>query len=167
MGSLELRWGLIIGAANLVWLYLSYYLGMHDRGLGSIQVMGLISVFISVLGYVFALRALMKKFPETQFLEGIRSGAMIAGVVAIFAALAQVGYFQIINPGWTDHMVALTRSFYLESGLSDNEASEYAEGARKTFGLTSYLVQAALGALIIGMISTTVIMAILRKGKSA
>lgn len=162
MGSLELRWGLMIGAANMVWLYLSYYLGMHDRGLGSIQIMGLISVIISVFGYLLALKALMKKFPETRFLEGIRSGAIIAGVVAIFAAVAQVGYFKIINPGWTDHMVALTRSFYLESGLSENEASEYAEGAKKTFGLASYMVQAALGALIIGMISTTVIMAIFR-----
>lgn len=157
----------MIGAANLVWLYLSYYLGMHDKGVGSIQVMGLISVFISVIGYLFALRALMKKFPETQFLEGLRSGAMIAGVVAVIAALAQLGYFLVINPGWTEHMVSLTREFYLESGLSENEASEYAEGARKTFGLTSYMIQAALGAIIIGMISTTVIMAILRNRRHA
>jgi hypothetical protein len=163
MGSLELKWGVMIGAANMVWLYLSYYLGMHESGLVMIQVMTLISVLISVIGYLLALRALAKKFPEIEYLEGIRSGAIIAGVVALFAAVAQVGYFKLVNPGFTDQMVELTRSYYLESGLSENEAGQFAEGAKKTFGMVSYMIQSALGAVIIGMISTAIMMLFLRR----
>ena len=167
MGSLELRWGIIIGLANLVWLYLSCFLGMHDQGLGMIQVMTLVSVLISVFGFLFALRALMRQVPETQYLEGVRAGAIIAGTVAVIAAVAQVGYFKVINPGWTDYMVEMTRAHYLESWLSENESAEFAEGARKTFGLPSYMLQSALGALLIGMMSTAIIMAFLTKRNRA
>jgi len=163
MGSLELKWGVIIGMVNMAWLYLSYYLGMHDSGLAMIQLMTLVSVLLSVIGYVLGLRAITRRFPETQYLEGLRSGAIIAGIVAVFAALSQVIYFKVINPGWTARMVELTRQYYLESGLPEAEAEQFAEGAKQTFGLGSYMIQSALGAIIIGMISTAVVMLFLRR----
>lgn len=150
----------------MVWLFLSYYLGMHDGGLVMIQWMTLFAVLISVIGYLLALRSLTRTFPEIQYLEGIRSGAIIAGVAAVIAALAQVIYFQWINPGRTDQMVELTRAYYLESGLSENDANQFAEGARKTFGMTSYIIQSALGAIIIGMMSTAIMMLFLRRRRA-
>ncbi|MDF1656053.1 MAG: DUF4199 domain-containing protein [Verrucomicrobiales bacterium] len=166
MRSLELRWGLIIGSVNMGWLFLSYYLGMHDQGLGMIQVMTLVSVLLSVVGYLLGLRDITFRFPDTQYKEGLRSGAIIAGIVAVFAALSQVIYFKLINPGWTEQMVELTRNFYLESGLPETEAEQFAEGAKQTFGLTSYMIQSALGAIIIGMISTAIILMFLRKRRA-
>jgi len=147
----------------MVWLFLSYYLGMHDEGIVMLQLMTMIAVLISVIGFLMALRALTRKFPETEYLEGIRSGAIIAGISALFAALAQFIYFQWINPERTQQMVELIRAYYLESGLSENEANQFAEGAETTYGMVSYMIQGALGALLIGMISTAIMMLFLRR----
>lgn len=166
MGSLELRWGLIIGGANLIWLYLSFYLGMHSSGLKGIQIMSLVGVLLSVSGYLLALRTLTRRFPETDYRDGLRSGALIAGVAAVVAVLAQVGYFTLVNPGFTDEMVALTRAYYLEAGLPEQEATQIAEGARTTYGIGFHTFQAALGAVMIGMVSSAIMMIFLR-GKEA
>ncbi|MEM6278033.1 MAG: DUF4199 domain-containing protein [Verrucomicrobiota bacterium] len=167
MKSLELRWGLIIGGANMLWLFGSYYLGMHDRGLAAIQAITLVSVMISVMGYMLAIRALMQDYPETQYLEGIRYGAIIAGIVASIADLSQVIYFKVVNPGWTAKMVEMSRLYYLQQGLPETQAEEYSKAAEKTFGLPSYLLQASLGAIIIGVLSTAIILLIFRKSRKA
>ena len=152
MGAIELRWGLIIGGANLGWLYGSYYMGMQTSGLGMIQIMTLVSVVISIIGYVCALRAIVKAEPEITCLEGVKSGV-----------LAQVGYHKLVFPGFTKYMVGETEIFYRNNGLPAEQVIEMAEGAGKTFGLASYAMQSALGALIIGMITVTIVMAILRR----
>mgnify|MGYP003633961006 CR=1 FL=1 len=163
MGAIELRWGLIIGGANLGWLYGSYYMGMQTSGLGMIQIMTLVSVVISIIGYVCALRAIVKAEPEITCLEGVKSGAIVVGVVTVVAVLAQVGYHKLVFPGFTKYMVGETEIFYRNNGLPAEQVIEMAEGAGKTFGLASYAMQSALGALIIGMITVTIVMAILRR----
>lgn len=165
MGSLELRWGVIIGLVNLLWLYLSFYLGMHTSGLAWIQVMGLVGMVLSVVGYVLGLRAVSRRFPEMTFLEGVKSGIRIAGIVAVFAVIAQLGYFYIVHPEWTDTMVAETAKYYESQGVTGADLEEYKEGARTTFGLRSYLIQAALGALLVGAVSSLVVVAVLQRGR--
>jgi hypothetical protein len=156
MISRELRWGLIIGLANLVWLYGSFYLGMHSRGVAWIQVMGIVSILISVAGYVLAHREIIRAEPETTFIEGLKSGAIIAGVVAVCAVIVQVGYFKIVNPGWTDYMVEESRRHFEELGVPADKVPEYLENSRKTFSLGSYAIQASVGAFVIGMISSAI-----------
>jgi len=163
MGALELRWGLIIGAANLVWLYASYFLGMHTNGLAWIQVAGLSGVLISVVGYVLALRALVRERPEITYLEGLKSGVLVAGIVALIAVVAQVGYFVLINPDWTEYMVEETRRHYQGTGATREEIDSWAEDARTTFSLGSYATQAALGSLVVGIVSCAIIMAFVRR----
>ncbi len=53
MKSLELKWGLIVGGTYLIWLYVSYWLGMHTSGLAMMQIIGLISLGITFLGFLF------------------------------------------------------------------------------------------------------------------
>lgn len=166
MKSLELRWGLIIGAANLVWLYGSYYLGLHTSGLGAMQAMVVVSLAISIVGYVLAMRALMRQAPETSIPEGIRSAAIIAGVAAAIAVLAQVGYFKMINPGWTEFMVEQTREHFANAGLEEEQLAQVVEQSRKTFGLGSYATQAAMGALVIGMLTSTISLFVMRRRQS-
>ncbi len=163
MGSLELRWGVIIGLVNLVWLYLSFYLGMHTHGLTWIQVMGLVSVILSFIGYVLGLRAISRKYPEMTFSEGLKSGVRIAGVVAVFAMIAQFGYFYLVHPDWTDYMVEETGKYYSAQGVTGADLEEYKLGAKTTFGLRSYLIQSVIGALFVGVITSLITVAILQR----
>jgi len=163
MGSRELRWGGITGGAYLAWLYLSYYLGLHTGGLGWIQVASAIGIFLIVLGVALGLRAAWSATPEMTFREGIAAGARISGIAALIAGLAQVGYFFLIHPGWTEYMVGLTDAYFREQGLSDEAIADYVEGARTTFGFRSTVLQAVLAAVFFGMLATFVTAAILRR----
>lgn len=165
MKSLELRWGLIIGAANLLWLYGSYFAGLHTNGLAAIQVMSLVSLLITFVGYLLALRAVQNAQPEITWKEGVKSGAMIAGIVAAIAVLTQVGYFTLIHPEWPDYMAEETRKFYEAQNVPEDQIGPLVEGSRKAFGLRSYTLQAGVGAIVFGMIFSMIIMAFLRRGR--
>ncbi len=162
MKSLEWKWGLIIGLANTGWLFSSYWFGMHDSGIGLMQVMVAMSFFISLAGYALALRAITRVEPETNFLEGMRSGVIIAGIAATLAMISQLIYFHWINPGWTAYMVAETRRHFSAMGLEAPQIEEMAIQAEKSFGLTSYVFQAGLGALISGIIFSALAMGVIR-----
>ncbi len=162
MKSLELKWGVIIGLAGMLWLYVSYYIGMHES-LAAIQGVCLVSFLVSTAGFIFALRAIRKNEPEIEYLEGLKSGTIIAGITAVVAAISQVGYFKLINPGWTKFMVAETRSHFEKEGASKEAVELAVTGAWKTFALKSYLIQSMLCAVVIGIILSAIIMLFLRK----
>ncbi|MEM7698161.1 MAG: DUF4199 domain-containing protein [Verrucomicrobiota bacterium] len=160
--KLELKWGLIIGLILPVVLYSTYFLGWHSRGLLGIQMVMLIHFGLTMLGYFMAIREMVTREPETTFREGLVSGLIIAGVTAVLALLTQLGYFTLINPGWTDYMVEQTRLYYLSNGATEEIATELSQGARKTFGLRSYLIQSASIAIVFGAFFTAAMMAVIR-----
>ena len=159
-GKIELKWGALIGLANLAWLYLSYYLGFGDNGLAMIRMTVLVGFILSVAGYVFGLREVHRSVPESTFIESVRSGAIIGGIATVIAVLAQFGYLKWIDPGYTEYVAGETGKHFEKSGLSEEEVAQVVEGARKTYGFTNCLLQAGLGAFITGILSTFVIVAV-------
>lgn len=163
MKSLEWKSGLMIGAANMVWLLLSWLLGWHNSGIGLFQVAITLGFFITLTGFVLAFRAIAKAEPETTFLEGVKSGSIIAAVSAALAALGWVVYLTGINPGLSASMVEETRNHFASSGLDAGQIDLIAAQAEKTFGLASYATQAGLGALVQGVVFSAIIMGIIRR----
>ncbi|MAS92492.1 MAG: hypothetical protein CMO55_04780 [Verrucomicrobiales bacterium] len=163
MKSLELKWGLIIGAANMVWLFGSYYLGMHTNGIGMIQILMFVSMVITLFGYVMALRELVLKQPDTTYIEGLKKGVVIAGVAAAFAVFTQLIYHKLVFPGFTEYMVGETRKFYESQNVPAETLEVLIEGARNSFGLRSYMIQSGAGAFFTGCIFSAIIMAFIRR----
>tara|TARA_B100000925_G_scaffold174430_1_gene131450 strand:- start:16893 stop:17396 length:504 start_codon:yes stop_codon:yes gene_type:complete len=159
-GKIELKWGAFIGGANLAWLYAAFYLGMRDNGLGLIQLSALIGAVISVIGYFLALRAVHRAAPEATSIENMRSGVVICGITTSIAVLAQVGYLRLIHPEYTNYIVDEIARHYESSGQSKEVVAEIVEGAQKTYGFHSCLLQAGLGAFLMGIISTFLFVAL-------
>lgn len=157
MKSLELKWGLIIGGANLLWLYLSYYLGMHTSGILWVQVMSGINILITLVGFILAFRELGRREPEYTFAEGVKTGGLIAVITALIALVMQFGYFKLIHPGFTDYMVEESRLWAEQQGLNSKQVESFMESAKQNFSYKSYLVQSAVGALFFGCIFSIII----------
>lgn len=157
MKSLELKWGLIIGAANLLWLYLSYYLGMHTKGIVQVQVMSGISLLITLVGFIFAFRELGRREPEYTFIEGVKTGGLIAVITALIALVTQFGYFKVVHPGFTDYMVEESRLWAEQRELTPEQMKEFLEAAKRNFSFRSYLFQSSVGALFFGCVFSIVI----------
>ncbi len=159
MKSLELKWGIIIGLAGMIWLYLSYYLGMRSNGIDLVQAVWLIGGVISLVGYIVGLRAIKKQEPELEYLEGVRSGAIIASIVAFFAVITHIGYLKVIDPGWPDYITGQVQAHFENIAFSTEQLEEIRDG----YSLGATLRNSALGTVIVGVIFTAVIMLFLRK----
>lgn len=158
-GSIELKWGALIGVVNLAWLYASYYLEMRDNGLALIQASVLVGGIISIVGYILGMREVNKAVPEATFIESMRSGVVMCGLATVIVVLAQIGYLKVIDPGYTDYIVGEIGDYYEGAGLGADEMIQIEEGARKTYGFSSCLLHAGLGAFLTGIIATFIIVA--------
>ncbi len=162
MKAFEWKWGAIIGGTCFGWLVLSWALEWNRQGIGMVQVTETVPMLLSMAGYALAMRSLLRRAPETSFPEGLKSGALIAVVVALVAVVARVVYFRYLDPGWTDYMVEETKRYYAASGLDEASLEAVATGARSTFGSTAYAVQAGAGGLLQGVVFSALALAVLR-----
>jgi len=145
-----------------VWLYLSYYLGMHTSGIASVQVMSCISLLITLIGYILAFREFGRVEPGFTFPEGLRTGTTVAVITAVIALLTQVGYFKLIHPGFTEYMVGESLNYAEAQGLSTEQIETFTEAAKRNFSFKSYLIQSSIGALLFGSIFSIIILTVRR-----
>jgi hypothetical protein len=157
-----LKWGLIIGLASLVWLYVAYYLGLHTNGIVVFQAFMLGWLVITVTGYILALRSIRRLNGTLSFWNGLRAGSLAAVVTALVAVLMQVGYYKVVHPEWPDFMVGQTREHFAAQGMPEAQVDEMVARARRTFTLRNYAIQSALTALITGVVLSGIIMLFLK-----
>jgi hypothetical protein len=161
--STEVRAGLAIGFVNLIWLYLSYYLGLHTSGPVIFQIVPAVWLVITAAGFVIALRAIRRERGTIGYGAGLRSGLAIAAVTAVVAVVAQAGYFTVIHPEWPAVMVAQTREYFAAQGLPADEVEQRVGEARGYFTLPSYAAQSAGAALVAGAMVSLIAMIFLRR----
>ncbi len=162
MKRLDIKWGIILGLVYLVWLLASYYLGMHTDGIVKIWIVVLVSFILILCTLILALQDIKTREEALNFREGLKSGAVISVIGGVIAALSQVIYFQWVHPEFTDLMVEQTRVHYQNLGVADEFMSEILEGARQSFGLKNYMIQAFGFQFVFGTIFSAMIMIFLR-----
>ncbi len=157
------KWGLFIGLANLVWLYLAYYLGLHTNGIMVFQIFMLVWLAMTVTGFILALRAVKRQNPALSYLGGIGAGAVAAFVSAVVAVVAQVGYFTVVHPAWPEVMAQQTKAHFTAQGMSSEQVEQMVVQARGSFTLSNYAVSSAATALIVGVVLSAIIMIFMRR----
>lgn len=166
MRLLELKWGCLIGLAGMVWLYASYFMGLHSDGFGKIWLMAGIGSIVSIVAYSLALGAVVKAEPETSFIEGLKSGALMAVIAAVLAVFTRFGYFEWINPNWTEYMMEQMRLHFEAAEQSPEVVKEQVELASVNFSRRNDVMQAGLGALVSGFVFSAIIMGVIRYFKN-
>jgi len=165
ISRISIKWGLLIGLANLCWLYLAYYFGLHTNGILIFQLFMLVWLIISISGYIMALRAVKHQNPQLGYLRGVVAGMQMALASAIMAVIAQVGYFKVINPAWPDTMAQQTRQHFEARGLSPVDVEQLVIQARSSFTLSNYAVSSAITAVVVGIVLAAIIMIFIRHRK--
>ena len=158
-----LKWGFFIGLANLIWLYLAYYLGLHTNGIMIFQIFMLVWLLINVAGYLMMLKSARQQADSWNYLRGMGAGIVAGLVSALLAVAAQIGYWKVVHPEWPQYMVEQTQVHYEALGLSDEEVHEKVEQAKTAFTLPNYAIQSATAALGLGIILTALMMLFLRR----
>lgn len=153
----EIKWGLIFTFAQFLWICLEFAVGLHDKYVSMHPI--LTNLFIIPAVYVMYLAIREKKRilgGKIAFGQAFLCGLGVSVIVAILSPLTQYIFHRFINPNYFQNAI----NYAISAGkLTEAEASSY-------FSLQSYMMQASLGAIVAGVITSLIIAAIVRS-KSA
>ncbi len=151
----ELKWALIFIVMMLAWLLMEKLLGFHDKRISQHYIISSLIFIPAVTIYVLALLDKRKNDygGKMTYLQGLRSGLIITGIVALFTPLTQLIISKIITPHYFDNMIA----YSVESEKMSKEL------ALSTFNLKSYIIQGTIGALIMGTLTAAIVALFTRK----
>ncbi|CAB0150292.1 hypothetical protein PSI9734_00845 [Pseudidiomarina piscicola] len=150
----ELKWGVLFAGAILLWLIIERVAGLHGERIEYHVYFTNLFAVIAIVIYVLALRDKRSSLPNQQmrWSQGFISGLLIAVVVAILSPLLQIIAHYVISPDFFANMQA----YAIREGMMEPAA------ARDYFSLESYMLQSAIGALIMGAITSAIVAFFLR-----
>ncbi|MBN3580845.1 DUF4199 domain-containing protein [Algoriphagus aestuarii] len=154
--SIEIKWAIIFTAMMLAWMFMEKSLGWHDELIDQHATLTNLVAIPAILIYVLALLDKKKKYYHGQmtYLQGFLSGVIVTVIVAVLSPFAQYITLEYITPEYFTNV----KEYSVSSGtLTAEEAEDW-------FNLKSYMIQATIGALIMGVI-TSAIVAIFTKSK--
>ena len=156
--SIEIKWGIIFTIAALLWMYIEKALGWHDELISKHAIYTNIFAVVAIVVYVLALRDKKLNFYNGQitWTQGFISGVIVSVVVAILAPLAQYVTHEFITPNYFENVI----TYSVENDMMNQE------GAEAYFSLTSYMMQAAFGALAMGVVTSAIVALFVKSKKS-
>jgi hypothetical protein len=144
----EVKYGLIFSLVSFIWLCLEFFLGFHGS---HIEKHVLVSKFFSFPAVIIMVQNIMQKKKELggkiTFGQAFQSGFIMTLIVALLSPGVYYLFFTIVNPGYFEAF----RNYAIEMKLAT------ADEAASDFNLKAFLVQGAISAIVMGVLSTAII----------
>jgi len=156
--KIEIKWAIIFAVMQLLWMLLERLTGLHSVHIDKHAIITNFIVIPAIAIYVFALLDKRKNFYQgiMTYKQGFVSGLIITLFVTVFSILTQYITSTIISPDYFPNVI----KYAVSEGQMTQEAAE------NMFNLKSYIIQAPIGAFIMGLL-TAAIVAIFTRKKSA
>ncbi len=155
--KIELKWAVIFVLFTLLWMVFEKAMGWHDEFIADHATYTLLFSLPAVVLYVLALRDKKINYYQGKMSwgQGMICGLIISAFVALISPLSQYITHTFITPDYFENAI----HYSVESGQStQSEADEY-------FNLKSYIFQSAIGAFVMGVV-TSAIVSLFLKSKS-
>jgi len=154
-------WGLVtfkvIGWLNIV----AFHGSLPPANVRSIG--GLFSIVILILGIIWAMQEVRRENGGLlTYGQVVRTGVLVACIVAVIVGVFTLLYCTVINPGYTDFMVADAERALRTSGKSPDQIARELESVRKQFSVGSQVGQALIGQVVVGSIASLILAAFMR-----
>jgi hypothetical protein len=119
---------------------------------------GLFSVVILVMGIYLGMRqAKVKNGGILTYGQAVKTGVLVACVTALLVAAFSWLYCAVINPGYADFMVSDTGRVLAAAGKTPQEISQRLEGVRKEFSTGMQVMEALVGQVVVGSITSLIL----------
>jgi len=155
--KIEIKWAIIFTIMVLVWMFIEKLAGFHSEHIDKHPIYTNFIIIPTIIIYVLALLDKRKNVYNgiMTYKQGLISGLVIALIVTILSPLTQYITSTIITPDYFSNVIKYVVN---EGEMNQIEAENY-------FNLKSYIIQALIGAPIMGIV-TTAIVAIFTRRKS-
>ncbi|MFT5468998.1 MAG: hypothetical protein ACI8UO_004112 [Verrucomicrobiales bacterium] len=158
-----LKCGLILGLANLAWLYVAYWIGLRTNGILVIQIYTAIWLIMNIAGVIIGLLKVRRVSKKWSYAHGLGSGLLIGVASAVLAAFAQVGYWELIHPEWPAVMAEQIREIYEMDDLPEAEIEASVEKAAAGFTMANFIRGSIMEALMITLIVGSIAMIFIQR----
>ena len=147
--KIEIKWALIFVAVSISWMFFEKSMGWHDVLIEKHAVYTNFFAIFAILVYVLALLDKKKTFYKgyMTFKEGFFSGVIITIIIALLSPATQYIILNFVTPEYFSNVI----DYSVSSGILElKEAEEY-------FNLQSYIIQAMIGAFVMGLITSAAV----------
>jgi hypothetical protein len=157
--KIELKWAAIFTVMTLVWMCLERLAGLHDERIALHPYLTNLFAIPAIAVYVFALREKRARdFGGVMtYKQGFVTGAVITLFVSIVTPLTQYITSTVITPHFFENAIR----YSVENQKLTQAAAE------EMFNVRSYLIQASIGAPVMGLITTAIVAIFTRRQAAA
>jgi Na+/proline symporter len=136
-------------------MYFEKAMGWHDEDIAEHATYTNFVAIPSIIVYVLALLEKRKKHYQNvmTWKQGFISGMIITAVVVILTPFSQMVTHELISPEYFENVSAYAVN---QGEMTQDEANNY-------FNLKSYMLQSAVGALIMGALTSAIVAVFVRR----
>lgn len=152
---IEVKWALIFVGVMLLWMALERAVGLHDQHIDKHMMLTNLFAIPAIAVYVFALREKRTRYYKCAmtYRQGFVSGLIMSLMIMLMSPMVQWVISTVISP----HYFANVIEYSLATGFHQSR-----EAAEAYFSLENYMFQSAVGALIMGLLTSAIVAFFLR-----
>jgi hypothetical protein len=153
--KIEIKWSIIFSIMVLLWMFLERISGLHDLYIDYHLYLTNLFAIPAIWVMVLALNYKKRKFYSGKmfYKQGLISGIILSFFIALLSPLTQYITSFVITPEYFPNVIKRS----VEIGYY-----ETTEIAQANFNYPNYAKQGAIGALIMGIVTTAVAMIFIR-----
>lgn len=153
--KIEFKWAIVFAVMQLVWLLLERITGLHSNHIDKHVIVTNFIAIPAIAIYVFAFLDKRKNFYQgiMTYKQGFKTGVILTLIVTVLTIGTQYIISTIITPEYFPNMI----EYAVREGKLTQEAAE------ETFNLKSYMIQAPIGSLVMGLLTTAIVALFTRK----
>jgi hypothetical protein len=162
--KLYVTYGFLIALGSAILTMALFALGYHSENLAAGQKLGYLGLVIAIAGIALGMREYRNEVGQGVMSYGraLGTGVLISIWSAVFGAVFNFVYFQFINPGFKDAMVAFQKAEMERKGMPAN-VIEQSEGMLRLF--SSPIMITIIGlimAVLVGAVLSLILAAIFK-----
>lgn len=156
---IEIKWAIIFSAMGLLWMVLEKLCGLHGKYIDYHLYLTNLFAAPAIVVMVMALKDKKKNFYDGKmnYKQGLISGIILSVIIALLSPLTQWVTSYVITPEYFPNVIKRS----VEIGYYRTTAE-----AEANFNYQNYAVQGAIGALVMGFVTTAIAMIFIRTKKT-
>ena len=153
--TIEMKWAFFFIMMMLLWMVMEKLVGLHDVYIDQHAVYTNFVAIPAILIYFFALRDMRETFYKGKmtYTQGLVSGLIITAIVTVITPALQFVTSTFITPEYFQNASEYAVS---QGMMSAEQAAEY-------FNTNSYIIQASIGAPIMGIMTSLIVAGFTKK----
>ncbi|WP_445455166.1 DUF4199 domain-containing protein [Flavobacterium sp. HNIBRBA15423] len=157
--KIEIKWAILFSVMGLLWMVLEKLCGLHGKYIDYHLYLTNLFIIPAIWVMVLALKDKKKNFYKGQmtYKQGLISGIILSFFIALISPLTQWITTYVITPEYFPNVIKRSVEIGYFKTVTEAEAN---------FNYPNYAKQGAMGALIMGIITTAIAMIFIRTKNS-